>query len=239
MRQFTQWCDRAEMLVPPLPWDRPHWRDTGGPPVVLLHGLWRGWHAMEPLARALRQAGFSTLNIPYPSGRLPIDVLAKRVRQVVEKIASDAPVNFITHSLGGIIVRTILAEGAPWQTGRIVMLATPNRGSEIVDWAAGHPPLHRVLGPAGRALGRAGTPNKIPQLPTDVEAAVIMGNRSSIPFFRKLLGSENDGIVSVENGRIDGLRGFTVIPADHTFIQTHPETIRLSTHFLKTGEWLG
>jgi pimeloyl-ACP methyl ester carboxylesterase len=239
MRRYSQWRDRIEMLVPPLPWDRPRWRDAGGPPVVLLHGLWRGWHAMEPLARALRQEGFSTLNIPYPSGRLPIAVLAKRVRQEVEKIAGGQPVHFVTHSLGGIILRTILAEGAPWQTGRIVMLATPNRGSEIVDWAAAHPPLQRVLGPAGGTLGCGGIPNTIPPLPAGVEAAVIMGNRSTIPFFRKLLASGNDGIVSVENGRIDGLRGFSVVPADHTFIQMHPETLRLTAHFLKTGEWPG
>ena len=66
-----------------------------------------------------------------------------------------------------------------------------------------------------------------------------MGNRCSIPVFRKLLGSENDGIVSAAKGRIDGLKGFSVINADHTFIQMHPEAIRLSLQFLKTGEWAG
>ena len=63
------------MLVPPLPWDRPRWRNHGGPLVVLLHGLWRGWRAMEPLARALDIEGFSTLNLPYPSTRLPVATL--------------------------------------------------------------------------------------------------------------------------------------------------------------------
>jgi len=239
MRGNSQWRDRIEMLMPPLPWDRPHWHDTGGPPVVLLHGLWRGWHAMEPLARNLRKNGFSTLNIPYPSSRLPIATLANRVCREVAKIASNQPVHFITHSLGGIILRSILARPTPWQTGRIVMLAAPNRGSEIVDWANHHPPLQWLLGPAGKALGCDGIPNKIPALPATTEAAVIMGDHSNIPLFKKLLSTKNDGIVSVENGRLAGLRGFTVIPADHTFIQMHPETLRLTRHFLKTGEWLG
>ncbi len=239
MQALSQWRDKAEMLTPPFPWDRPHWNDVGGPPVVLLHGLWRGWRAMQPLARALSSEGFSTLNLPYPSARMPIVTLADRIRSQVEKIAGDQPVHFITHSLGGILVRTLLAEGVPWETGKIIMLAPPNRGSEIVDWSKRHPLLHCVLGPAGRALGSDGVPASLPALPAGTQAAVIMGNRSSVPVFKNLLGQENDGIVSAAKGLIDGLRGFSVINADHTFIQMHPEAIRLSLHFLKTGEWTG
>ncbi|HEX7261550.1 MAG TPA: alpha/beta fold hydrolase [Luteolibacter sp.] len=239
MRTLSQWRDRAEMLTPPFPWDRPQWNNRGGPPVVLLHGLWRGWRAMQPLARALADEGFSTLNLPYPSGRLPVAQLMVRVRAEVEKIAADQPVHFITHSLGGILIRALLAENVSWETGKIVMLAPPNRGGEIVDWSKKHPLLHQVLGPAGRSLGSDGVPSELAALPPEIQAAVIMGSRNSIPVFSKLLDPENDGIVSAAKGRIDGLRGFTVIDADHTFIQMHPETIRLSLHFLKTGEWLG
>ena len=239
MQSLSQWRDKAEMLTPPFPWDRPQWNDCGGPPVVLLHGLWRGWRAMQPLARALANEGFSTLNIPYPSGRLPIPILVDRIRSQVGKISGGQPVHFITHSLGGILVRSLLAEGVPWETGKIIMLAPPNRGSEIVDWSKRHPLLHQVLGPAGRALGSDGVPASLAGLPAGTEAAVIMGNRSSVPVFKNLLGNENDGIVSTARGRIDGLKGFSVINADHTFIQMHPETIRLSLHFLKTGEWIG
>lgn len=225
--------------MPPFPWDRPRWRDNSGPVVVLLHGLWRGWRAMEPLARALKDEGFSTLSIPYPSARLPIERLVHQVRNEVDKIASDQPIHFITHSLGGIVLRTLLAEEMSWNVGRVVMLAPPNGGSEIVDWLKSHPILRRVLGPAGMALGSTGIPSQLPAFPDKVEAAVIMGNRSTIPLFRKLLSEENDGVVSAERGKIEGLCGFSLIRADHTFIQMHPEAIRLSLHFLKTGDWIG
>jgi pimeloyl-ACP methyl ester carboxylesterase len=229
--------DRIEMLTPPLPWDRPHWRAGSGPPVVLLHGLWRGWRAMEPLARALTEAGFSTLNLPYPSTRLPIPTLVSRIRAAIEPVAAGGTVHFITHSLGGILVRALIADPLPWQTGRIVMLAPPNCGSEIVDWAKRHRVVQKLLGPAGCELGSGGFPGKLPPLPKGSEVAVIMGRKPKIPLFKNLLDDDNDGIVSAARGRIDGLCGFTVIDADHTFIQTHPEAIRLSVRFLKTGEW--
>lgn len=226
-----------EILTPPFPWDRPLWQDRGGPPVVLLHGLWRGWRAMRPMARALGQEGFSTLIIPYPSARKPVAELVDRVREEVRKIAGNHPVHFITHSLGGIILRELMTGEVPWKAGKIIMLAPPSQGSEIVDWSRDHPVLRTLLGSAGRALGSDGVPGKLPAIPAGLEAAVIMGRRASIPFFKKLLGHENDGIVTAEKGRIDGLRGFSVIDADHTFIQMHPEAIRLSLDFLKTGAW--
>ncbi len=229
--------DRLEMLTPPLPWDKPHQRHANGPRVILLHGLWRGWRAMEPLARELQRAGFSTLNIPYPSARMPVDILATYIRSEIEKLNDDRPLHFITHSLGAILLRMLYAHGVSWDTGRVVMLAPPNAGSEIVDWVNKHPPLHRILGPAGSALHRAGLPYQLPGFPAPIEAAIIMGNRSSIPFFRKLLSTENDGIVSTKSGHLQGVQHFKVIPADHTFIQLHPDTLRLTIPFLKSAAW--
>ena len=238
VQRLSDWRDRIEMLTPPLPWDRPQWRRGEGPPVVLLHGLWRSWRAMQPLARALEREGFSTLNLPYPSAKLPITTLADYVREQVAKLAGDEPVHFITHSMGGILARVILAEPVPWKTGRVVMLAPPNRGSKIVDWSSKHPWIYQLLGPAGRSLTQSGAHCEFPELPSNIEAAVIMGNRCSLPVFRNLLEAENDGIVSATDGHLAGLKGFAVIHADHTFIQMHPEAIKLSVHFLKTGAWI-
>ena len=192
---------------------------------------------MEPLARSLGNEGFSTFNLPYPSARMPIPELVRRVRCELERFTPGQPVHFVTHSLGGIILRAMLAENPPCEIGRIVMLAPPNGGSEIVDWAAHHPILRRLLGPAGRSLGSEGFPKSLPDLPENAEAAVIMGNRSSLPLFAKLLENQNDGIVSASKGKIAGLREFAVVHADHTFIQMHPEAVRLTTGFLMNGEW--
>lgn len=232
MNHLPRLRDRLEMLVPPLPWDRPR-RDGEGPLVVLLHGLWRGWRAMEPLARRLRAEGFSTLNIPYPSTRLPVTELAARVERGLRLHSQEPARAWITHSLGGIVAREILSRNPGVAPRRLIMLAPPNGGSEIVDWARRHPAIHFLLGPAGRSLGSDGLPARLPPPPPSVETAVIMGRRGSIPLFRKLLDPENDGIVSVPRGRLEGIRAFAVVDADHTFIQTHEETVRLCLGFLE------
>lgn len=226
------------MMIPPMLWDRPRFREQNGETVILLHGLWRSWRAMEPMAKSLHEQGFCTLNLPYPSTRKSLDDLSDLIRDRISQVAGDKPVHLVTHSLGGILARKILSEKPSWNIGRLVMLAPPNRGSEIVDWASSH---HRgllaLLGPSGKALSSQNLTSILPALPTGLEAAVIMGRRGTIPFFRKILTEENDGIVSVETGRIEGLCGFSVIDADHTFIQMHPEAIRQTIDFLKTGRW--
>lgn len=190
---------------------------------------------MDPLARRLTEAGYATLNIPYPSSRKPLEVILPRIREQIAAFSEGQPVHIIGHSLGGIVGRILVAESPPWQHGRLVMLASPNGGSEIIDWLSQRMLIKPLLSPAARALATDILVKRLPALPPEQEAIAIMGNRVSIPLFRKLLGAENDGIVSAERGRTQGLRGFSVVDADHTFIQIHPDTLRLTLQFLKTG----
>jgi len=187
-----------------MPWHQPRIREANGETVILLHGLWRSIWAMDPMAKFLNQQGYRTINIPYPS-----------------------------FSLGGIITRQLLAEMTPENTGKVVMLAPPNQGSEIIDWLEGCPPLRKTLGPAGAKIGT--TTLDAPYLPEHIDSAVIMGRRSSLPFFRHMLERENDGIVSVERGKTPGINEFHVIDSDHTFIVTEPQVMQMTHEFLKNG----
>jgi len=120
------------------------------------------------------------------------------------------------------------------RAGRIVMLAPPNQGSEIIDWALRYKPLVNTLGPAGAKLGS--NTLEAPQLPNEIDSAVIMGKKSRIPFFRRLLDNDNDGIVSVERGKIEGMNEFHVMDTDHTFIASDPRVMELTLKFLREGK---
>lgn len=216
-----------------MPWHKPIVRDADADAVILLHGLWRSVWAMEPMAKYLHQQGYHTINVPYPSFRKPIGEITRIVHDAMMRHGGDRKVHFVTHSLGGIVTRQLLAEIPTGQTGRVVMLAPPNQGSEIIDWVSRYKPLKLSLGPAGAQLGTGCI--DAPPPPEKTDTAVIMGKRSSIPFFRTFLDKENDGIVSVERGRIDGMNEFHVLDTDHTFIASDPRVLEMTCTFLREG----
>jgi pimeloyl-ACP methyl ester carboxylesterase len=212
--------------------------DVAGAPreaVVLLHGLYRSDRAMRPLAARLEAAGYAVHNLRYPSTAHAPDELAAMLREQVDGCCTGAPrLHFVTHSLGGILTRALLAQQAPANLGRVVMLAPPNHGSEYVDvfgdafgWA---------LGPTGRELGTAPTslPNRLP--PPDYDFGVIAGTWSMNPL-SFLLAGESDGTVSVESTRLDGMRDFVAVPASHTFILYSDDAAEQVLEFLRTGRF--
>ena len=188
---------------------------------------------MEPMAKFLHRQGFHTVNVPYPSFRKPMDEITQIVQEAINLHGGNRKVHFVTHSLGGIVTRQLLEKIPTEQIGRVVMLAPPNQGSEIIDWLEHCKPLKATLGPAGKALA-TGKVNAPPP-PAHTDTAVIMGKKSSIPFFRAFLDSENDGIVSVNRGKIDGMNEFHVLDADHTFIASDPKTMDMTCAFLRDG----
>ena len=102
---------------------------AGAKTVVLLHGLARSSGSMEQMARALEAEGYRVCNVGYPSREHPIAVLAaEHVAPALARCAPDpaTPLDFVTHSLGGIIVRQLAASGAVASFGRVVMLSPPN-----------------------------------------------------------------------------------------------------------------
>lgn len=217
----------------PMPWHKPRVREHDADAVILLHGLWRSVWAMEPMARYLHQQGYHTINVPYPSFRKPMDELAAIIHEAIKLHGGKRKIHFVTHSLGGVLARKLLHMLPAGQTGRVVMLAPPNQGSEIVDWAARYKPFALGLGPAGLKLGS--DTMEVPGLPESTDSVVIMGKRSNIPFFRRLLDKENDGIVSVERGKIEGMNEFHVLDTDHTFIASDPRVMEITLKFLREG----
>ncbi|MCC2655176.1 MAG: alpha/beta hydrolase [Panacagrimonas sp.] len=208
--------------------------------VILLHGLARSARPMEKLARAARDAGFVAFSRGYPSTTAAVRTLVDShvAPQVREALAAGAPrVHFIGHSMGGILIRQYLAAYELPQVGRVVMIGTPNRGSELVDRLGRLAPFGWINGPAGNELGTGpdSLPNRLP--PATYEAGIIAGTRSYNPAYSAMIVGANDGKVSVERAQLDGMRDLLVLPVNHTFMMRDEVVVRQSIHFLREGRF--
>lgn len=208
------------------------------PTVVLMHGLARSSTSMSKMERHLQQAGFRTCNVSYPSRHHAIETLtANYVAPAIRDCmgVDMQPVHFVTHSLGGIIVRQLSATDKGFNFGRVVMLSPPNGGSEVVDKLGDLWLFQKTNGPAGGQLG-TGT-DALPHTLGDVafELGVITGKRTINPFLSLLIPGSDDGKVSIDSAKLNGMRDFLVIAASHPFIMRNDTAIRQTEHFLRYG----
>jgi pimeloyl-ACP methyl ester carboxylesterase len=208
--------------------------------VVLVHGLLRSSRAMEPLAETLRQAGYRVCNVDYPSTEGAPELLVADLDHEVRDRCGfrEGPVDFVTHSLGGILLRAYAAARPALEFGRVVMLAPPNRGSEWVD-ALGKTWLFRMLlGPTAERLGTA--PDSLPNTlgPAPFEVGVIAGTRNAVPFSANVMPEPNDGTVAVDRTTLDGMTDFLTVPETHISIRRAPAVANQVLHFLRHGSFV-
>jgi pimeloyl-ACP methyl ester carboxylesterase len=209
--------------------------------VVLLHGIARGKGAMAKMEKALEQEGYIVLNIDYPSRKKPIEDLVADIRHVIEaaRIPASKKLDFVGHSMGGLIIRAYIYKYKPENLGRVVMLGTPNQGSEVADFLADNFLYKRYYGPAGQQL--ITDQNRFEKIfgAIDYDLGVIAGDWSLDPISSLLIiPGKNDGKVAVARTKIKGMKDHIILHATHTFMPSNPGVIRQTAHFLKQGKFL-
>lgn len=190
--------------------------------VVLLHGLGRTRRSLARLDGALREAGFTTARLDYPSTRKSIQDHAATLAELLDHIPTPNKLSFVSHSLGGLIVRQLLQYDAPWRPAidRIVMIAPPNQGASLAGSLDKGGVLRGILGPSyGQIAEGFAATLPVPQVPV----AIFAGDAA---------GASGDGLVTVDETRLEGPNEHHIVPAIHTFVMNHPSVIRGAVSFL-------
>lgn len=205
--------------------------------VVVLHGLSRTSRSMKRLVRAFEKAGFDVVKVDYPSRHHPIEFLAPVAVQELgaSRCSEGQVIHFVTHSLGGILVRYYLSKNKISMLGRVVMLAPPNQGSEVVDGYRNVPGFRFLNGPAGMQLGTddQSIPRQLPAV--DFDLGVIAGSKTFNPILSLQLPNPDDGKVSAESARVEGMNDYLLLPVTHTFLMRSDRVIAQAIHFIQHG----
>jgi pimeloyl-ACP methyl ester carboxylesterase len=208
--------------------------------VILLHGISRTSRSFRKMQAAIAASGFATLNIGYPSRRKALQALADDIHPAILRFIECIPgsLHFVGHSMGGLLARVYLARYRPPRLGRVVMLGTPNGGSEIADRLKDFRLYRAWFGPAGQQLGTARDATTNAMLPpVDYPVGIIAGDRSVYPISSLFLPKPNDGRVSVENTKLDGMADHIVVHASHPWLARDAVAIEQAVAFLRNGRF--
>lgn len=206
--------------------------------VVLLHGLWRSSWSMKSLEWGLADAGFGVVNLTYPSLSYPIQELAEMA--VEEGLAGCREqglkyIHFVTHSLGGILVRQYLARHAIEGLRRVVMLGPPNQGSQVADYVHSLDLLRPVTPQAVEQLGTGEKSVPLQLGPVNFELGVIAGTAAQGGMFPAQPEGASDGTVAVVETVVPGMLDFLEMPVGHTFMMWNEAVLEQVIHFLRYG----
>jgi len=208
--------------------------------VILLHGLARSKSSMSTMEKRLAEAGYSVLNKDYPSTKKNIQQLvADHLPELVDSCRQNGAtkIHFVTHSMGGILVRYYLKHYSLPELGHVVMLSPPNTGSEVVDVFKSFFLFKWLNGPAGQQLGTDADSIPIHLGKAKFHTGIITGDRTINFILSSIIPGPDDGKVSIERAKLDGMADFRVIHSTHPFIMKNSEAIALTLNFLDKGSF--
>lgn len=214
--------------------------------VILMHALAKTSFSLRALATALSDEGYIVINVDYPSRKYNIEDLSEKfLAKIVKKSCANNKkrIHFVGSSLGAIVIRKYLQDHPQLSTGRVVQIAPPNRGSEVVDFMLSNAVLGKVFkwffGPAAMQLGAKKSSYVNQQLKKEMkcDVGVIAGDCCINPIASLIIKGESDGRVSIVNTKVKGMKDQVVVHSPHCFIASNSECIKQVSYFLSYGQF--
>ncbi len=201
--------------------------------VVMLHGMLRSSESMQDITKALRDKGYVVSVHDFVTRERNIrDMIHDRLAaEIYHSCDGASHLHFVGHSIGGLLIREYIRTVKPDNVTHVVMLGTPNHGSEMADFLRDVRLFQWLYGPAGQNL----TTDYVWEDSIDYEIGVIAGNRSLDPISSIIIPGIDDGKVSLESTKLDQMTDHLTLPVTHTLMPHHPEVVRQTVHFIEHG----
>ncbi len=187
--------------------------------VITVHGYMRTHKSMHKLAHELDATVY---HFEYPSRTKTIDENASALSQFINEVDAKHPnceMHFVTHSLGGIILRKI-ASTLPSNVSNAILLAPPNQGSRLGKVLS---PLLKTFGRgAGRELARRDF-SDLGEFPSTIDVIVIAGTFG----FNPLIAFPNDGKVALHETHLKTPHKLFKVRACHSMIMCNSQVIKI------------
>ena len=207
--------------------------------IVLIHGIHGERSDLSLLNEKLQQKGFKTYNFHYPSTKYPIEKLSSNyLKPFLAKLNSqNQSISFLTHSMGGILLRHYLYKNKDIDIEKIIMLAPPNKGSDLVDIFGNNFIFKKRYGPAGQQIGTDLEQNLHLSNLEEYKVGIIAGDKTDHPYFSIFIPGKDDGKVALTNTFIDSDFDFLIVPCGHETILKSKIVLRAVDNYLKKGEF--
>ena len=208
--------------------------------VVLVHGLWRSGWAMRSIANDLNDFAYQTVSISYPSTSMNIpEIAANYLPPAIEECEQGGAeqIHFVSHSMGGIVVRQYLQNNHLPLGSKVVMLSPPNQGSELSEKFGDASWYQHIVGPAGASLSKkeGGIISRLKAVKEPV--GIIAAYRGWSVWPSAWLPEPNDGTVSVESMKLAEMNDFVLINDGHAMMRFNMDIHQQIRYFLAKGEF--
>jgi len=207
--------------------------------VMLIHGILGSPWNMKYYADLFSDEGVTVNNWGYASRDKRILEHAKDLVIELQRMAKTKPghpINFVAHSMGGLVLRgAINHPKCPFEAkiGRTVLLAPPNQGASWGKFLHSFPFL-RVFTreKADTELMTAENFEYLGQFPPTMDVLVIAGDWN----FNPVIKGENDGTVAVKETFLSTPHLHSIVNTGHKTILINQEALQLTENFIKNGK---
>ena len=215
-------------------------KNSGNDYVVLMHGLWNSSSRMKKFEDYFSNKGYQVLNIDYPTTETPIQSIESRyLGPIINAIPfqTGQKVHFVTHSMGGLVLRDYLRKNQLPQLGRIVMISPPNGGSEWANLLINNAFYRWAAGPAAFDLRTVDNDFLSKLGAVTYELGIIAGNKTYAESFQDVIPGPDDGMVGVESMKLPGMRDLIIIHEHHRGLTWNLEAMNQAWFFIKSGQF--